>query len=113
MQIMIDIPKYVYDTINEMNLIIDTDSEKVAKAVKNGVVLLGNHGRLIDADKLAKNYGIENAKKYGNKDSKEQTLSYSTLMLYEIADMIENAETIIEAYNIREEKKNEHDISTD
>lgn len=50
--------------------------------------------RLIDADELVKNYGLENATKYGNEDAEQQAHSYSTLMLYEIANMIEDAPTI-------------------
>ena len=54
-------------------------------------------GRLIDADLLMKNYDLKNATKYGNKNSKQQAHSYSTLMMYEIADMIEDAPT---AYDV-------------
>jgi hypothetical protein len=50
--------------------------------------------RLIDADKLKetmmKYYGCENATKYGNETAEQQAHSYSTLMLYEVADMIED-----------------------
>ena len=35
-------------------------------------------------------FGCENATKYGNKNAKQQELSYSTLMLYEIADIVED-----------------------
>ena len=52
MQIVIDIPKYVYDTIVASDgYIADCDNEKVGMAVKNGTVL-PKHGRLIDADAL-------------------------------------------------------------
>lgn len=50
--------------------------------------------RLIDADALLENYNLKNATKYGNKDAEQQEHSYSTLMLYEVADMIEDAPTI-------------------
>ena len=53
--------------------------------------------RLIDADALMEQYGLKDATKYGNKDSEQQAHSYSTLMLYEIADMIEDAPT---AYDV-------------
>ena len=49
--------------------------------------------RLIDADALLEQYGLKDATKYGNKDAEQQVHSYSTLMLYEIADMIEDAPT--------------------
>lgn len=49
--------------------------------------------RLIDADALLEQYSLKDATKYGNKDSEKQAHSYSTMMLYEIADMIEGAPT--------------------
>ena len=53
--------------------------------------------RLIDADALLEQYNLKDATKYGNKNAKQQAHSYSTLMLYEIADMIEDAPT---AYDV-------------
>ena len=53
--------------------------------------------RLIDADVLLEQYSLKDATKYGNKDSEKQAHSYSTMMLYEIADMIEDAPT---AYDV-------------
>ena len=53
--------------------------------------------RLIDADALLEQYNLKDATKYGNKDAEQQAHSYSTLMLYEIADMIEDAPTAYEA----------------
>ena len=53
--------------------------------------------RLIDADALLEQYSLNDATKYGNKDAEQQAHSYSTMMLYEIADMIESAPT---AYDV-------------
>lgn len=50
--------------------------------------------RLIDADALMENYNLKDATKYGNRDAEQQNHSYSTMMLYEVADMIEDAPTI-------------------
>ena len=50
--------------------------------------------RLIDADALLENYNLKDATKYGNKNAEQRQNSYSTLMMYEIADMIEDAPTI-------------------
>ena len=50
--------------------------------------------RLIDADALLEQYSLKDATKYGNKDAEQQAHSYSTMMLYEIADMIEDAPTV-------------------
>ena len=49
--------------------------------------------RLIDADALLEQYNLKDATKYGNKDAEQQAHSYSTMMLYEIADMIEDVPT--------------------
>ena len=49
--------------------------------------------RLIDADALLEQYNLKDATKYGNKDAEQQSHSYSTMMLYEIADMIEDVPT--------------------
>lgn len=53
--------------------------------------------RLIDADVLLEQYNLKDATKYGNKDAEQQAHSYSTMMLYEIADMIDGAPT---AYDV-------------
>lgn len=55
--------------------------------------------RLIDADAMLEQYNLKDATKYGNKDAKQQAHSYSTMMLYEIADMIDGAPT---AYDVDE-----------
>ena len=53
--------------------------------------------RLIDADVLLEQYNLKDATKYGNKNAEQQAHSYSTMMMYEIADMIEDAPT---AYDV-------------
>ena len=50
--------------------------------------------RLIDADELLKRYGLDKATKYGNKNKAQRANSYSTMYMYEIADMIDDAPTI-------------------
>ena len=59
--------------------------------------------RLIDADALF-NWGkhkLSDAVKYGNKDEEHQDFSYSTLMMYEIADEVDDAPTIDAAPVVR------------
>lgn len=54
MQIVIGIPKYIYDTIIACDgYISDCDNEKVGNAIKNSTPLPKGHGRLIDADDIA------------------------------------------------------------
>ena len=50
--------------------------------------------RLIDADYLMCDIGCFDAVKYGNETPEQQHNSYSTLMMYEIADYINDAETV-------------------
>ena len=59
--------------------------------------------RLIDADVLLEQYNIKDATKYGNKDADQQAHSYSTMMLYEIADMIEDAPTVYDVDKVVEQ----------
>ena len=103
MQIVIDIPDYDYRHIKEYyekNDIV----EATYSYIYHGIPLPKSHGRLIDADALMKLYGLEDATKYGNETAEQQTHSYSTMMMYEIADMIDDAPTIIEADKAGEEE---------
>ena len=59
--------------------------------------------RLIDADVLLEQYNLKDATKYGNKDAEQQAHSYSTMMLYEIADMIESAPTAYDTDKVVEQ----------
>lgn len=59
--------------------------------------------RLIDADALLEQYSLKDATKYGNKDAEQQAHSYSTMMLYEIADMIESAPTAYDTDKVVEQ----------
>ena len=63
--------------------------------------------RLIDADALLEQYNLKDATKYGNKDAEQQAHSYSTMMLYEIADMIEGAPTAYDPDKVVEQLEND------
>lgn len=65
--------------------------------------------RLIDADVLLEQYNLKDATKYGNKDAEQQANSYSTMMLYEIADMIEDAPTAYDVDKVVEQLKGLHE----
>jgi hypothetical protein len=98
MKIVIDIPKKTYNEIKERTIVTCGESfaKTLVKYIKNGTPLPEHHGRLIDADALIKFYRLEDATKYGNETAEQQIHSYSSMMMYEIADMIDNAPTIIE-----------------
>ena len=59
--------------------------------------------RLIDADVLLEQYNLKDATKYGNKDAEQQAHSYVTMMLYEIADMIDGAPTAYDTDKVVEQ----------
>lgn len=59
--------------------------------------------RLIDADALLEQYSLKDATKYGNKDAEQQAHSYVTMMLYEIADMIDGAPTAYDTDKVVEQ----------
>ena len=94
MQIVIDIPEKYYKIIMDSRREIESltypgeDAFMPDVAIINGTPLPKGHGRLIDADLLVKRYGLEDATQYSNK---------GTMMLYEIAEMIDDAPTIVEA----------------
>lgn len=46
---------------------------------------------LISREALLEQYNLKNAVKYGNQTEEQRHNSYSTLMLYEVADMIRDA----------------------
>jgi hypothetical protein len=78
------------------NLILFSESDKRADNCPL-VEVPTPHGRLIDADATMKQWGLNNATKYGNKTAEQQHFSYSTMMMYEIADILDDAPVVIEA----------------
>lgn len=50
--------------------------------------------RLIDADALIEAWCLQDCVKYGNETAEQQYHSYSSMMLYEIKDMIDDAPTV-------------------
>ena len=69
--------------------------------------------RLIDAYALLEQYNLKDATKYGNKDVEQQARSYSTMMLYEIADMIEDAPTAYDPDKVVEQLEELKTINVD
>ena len=55
------------------------------------------HGRLIDADATMKQWGLDKATKYGNKTAEQQHFSYSSMMMYEVVDILDDAPIVIDA----------------
>lgn len=96
MQMVIDIPEGMLDELQTCKFPIQ-DAYRLCAIIENGTPLPKGHGRLKDVDALKTSYGLECATKYGNESKEQLENSYSTMMLYEIADMLDYAPTIIEA----------------
>ena len=56
-----------------------------------------------EIEEIEKYYGLDKATKYGNENAEQQRLSYSTMMMYEVADFVDNIKEIIDKY--RAEKR--------
>lgn len=67
--------------------------------------------RLIDADALLEQYNLKDATKYGNKDDEQRAHSFSTMMLYEITDMIEDAPTAYDVDKVVEQLKEKVELA--
>ena len=91
MLLLIELNQETYDAI-QLNQYLG------CKTVLEGIVAKGTpikEGDAISREKtkelLYKCFGCKDATKYGNKDAQQVDKSYSTMMLYEIADCIEDA----------------------
>lgn len=82
---------------NDTMILLNFDSDKERLSDCPLVEIPANHGRLIDADDLMKRYNLTEATKYGNYTREQQEFSYSTMMMYEIADMVDDAPVVIDA----------------
>ena len=102
-EVVIKIPKRTYDRVSKRGIIaFGDDAYYIGHAIENGTVLPKGHGELIDKEQLfniplGSEYTLKDATKYGNLCAEQQHFSYSTLMMYELADIIEDAPIIIEA----------------
>ena len=96
MQVLIDIPEEDANFLMQSSFIPVGYFDLIHKALHDGIIL-PEHGDLIDRDKIEKDYDLVNATKYGNKNAKQQQHSYDTMMMYEIAYMLDDAEVVIPA----------------
>ena len=95
-QIVIEIDAENYEHIKELVEKFDYNYAPW-NLIANGTPLPKGHGRLIDADAEIKKWGLDKATKYGNETSEQQHFSYSSMMMYEIADILDDANVILEA----------------
>lgn len=91
MQVVIEIDEELYESIK--GFVKDGCFNYAESLIASGTVLPKVHGDLIDRNLLLEDFGIsEKTHKYGGDHS-----GYNTLMLYEIQNEIECADTILEA----------------
>ena len=57
-----------------------------------------------EIEEIEKNYGLDKATKYGNENAEQQRLSYSTMMMYEVADLVDDIKEIIDEYKAESEE---------
>ena len=102
-EVVIKIPKEYKDYIEGgAGIIPDKIIQYLFNALDNGTVLPKGHGELIDKEqlfnmRLGGEYTLKDATKYGNLCAEQQHFSYSTLMMYELVDIIDDMPTVIEA----------------
>ena len=95
MQIVIDIPEEVYNSIQDNDYCGISNSD-MYNAIVNGIPLPKGHGRLIDADAVEKEMNKSEVEADRNAD-------YYTADKIDCAmEYIINAQTIIEAYSEKE-----------
>lgn len=51
-----------------------------------------------EIDEIEKKYGLDKATKYGNENAEQQRSSYSTMMMYEVADLVDDIKDIIDKH---------------
>ena len=86
MQIVIDIPESIYDTIQSDEMISREQLAVLQMHILNGTPLPKGHGRLIDADDLLGEF----------RDGTED-YDFAHWTRFDIANIIDNAPTIVEA----------------
>lgn len=94
----------------EMSRLIDIDNEKFWDILFDEACVEGNQAERIktelekivdfDTEKVVeqleeKTDFLKDCTKYGNKDAEQQEKSYSTMMMYEIADLVEDLIDIV------------------
>ena len=100
MKLIIDIDKKYYEACKDA--VEEFCPSQVEEIIANGIPI--TEGDMISREGIRKAlneaFDCEDATKYGNKNAEQQGKSYSTLMLYEIADIVEdccdNAPTVAE-----------------
>lgn len=94
-----DVISFIKDTVQQLQH-LQTDENQDKLKIDN-VILPEHHGRLVDIDKFLHDSGLDKAMKYGSED---RSYSYSTMMMYEIAEMLDDIPVVVEATDNMEGK---------
>ena len=92
-KLVIEVDEKIYNEfMKENDYEVIYDGYWVARAIANGTPI--TEGDMISREGIRKAlneaFDCEGATKYGNKNAEQQSKSYSTLMLYEIANIVED-----------------------
>lgn len=76
--------------------------------ISNAIYLLNNQPTAYDIDKVVKELEertdfLKNCTKYGNKNAEKQAESYSTMMMYEIADLVDDLIEIVKQCGVADD----------
>ena len=74
---------------------VDCDNIEVTVSIKDVKRIIREQPTAFDTEKVVeqleeKTDFLKDCTKYGNKDAKQQEKSYSTMMMYEVADLVED-----------------------
>ena len=89
-KLMIEVDERIIEYITAKDLPLGMVDD-LCRAVENGTPITDDCiSREAIRKALNEAFDCEDATKYGNKNAEQQSKSYSTLMLYEIADIVED-----------------------
>lgn len=86
----------------------DCDNFEVTVSVKDVKTIIKEQPTAYNIDKVVDELEertdfLNGCTKYGNKDAKQQTESYSTMMMYEVADLVDDLIEIVKQGSVSEE----------
>ena len=76
--------------------------------ISNAIYLLEKQPTAYDIDKVVEELEertdfLKNCTKYGNKNAEQQEKSYSTMMMYEVADLVDDLIEIVKQGDVRKD----------
>lgn len=93
------------ELIKELNKYCGNQRYLVSENIRE---IINNQPTTYDIDKVVqeleeKTDFLKNCTKYGNKNAEQQAESYSTMMMYEVADLVDDLIEIVKQGGVRED----------